>query len=300
MEAFAHAFAPGAGAALVIKHLNGQPTPRRSSGCGRPRRGTRTSTCARTSCPRPNATALVAASDCYVSLHRSEGFGHVLGEAMYLGRPVIATAYGGNLDFMDEDNSWLIPHGRSAVGGPGIPYPAHGTWAEPDLDAAARALRAAADDPAATRARGRRAAADVRRTHGLAVVGAELGERIRALAGRAADPAEAKLGVADWWRNGDAATRGASRGGLRGAARGALMRALGPYAAHQRTVDGAIVDAGRTTLARVQNLERAHAEALAEVRRLRAQLDERAPTAPGAESNGAPARHADEPAAFDA
>src|SRR3712207_9035191 len=60
--------------------------------------------------------SLFAASDCYVSLHRSEGFGLTMADAMALGKPVIATGYSGNVDFMREDNSWLVPAGLTQVG----------------------------------------------------------------------------------------------------------------------------------------------------------------------------------------
>ena len=52
---------------------------------------------------------MIATSDCYVSLHRSLGLGSTIADAMALGVPVIATSYGGNLDYMDEHNSVLIP-----------------------------------------------------------------------------------------------------------------------------------------------------------------------------------------------
>ena len=57
---------------------------------------------------RADQMALVAAADCMVSLHRSEGLGLHLAEAMWLGTPTIATRYSGNLDFMDDDNSLLV------------------------------------------------------------------------------------------------------------------------------------------------------------------------------------------------
>ena len=55
-------------------------------------------------------TSLLWVCDGFVSLHRSEGFGRLLAEAMLMGKPVIATAYSGNVDFMTADNSLPVPH----------------------------------------------------------------------------------------------------------------------------------------------------------------------------------------------
>jgi glycosyltransferase involved in cell wall biosynthesis len=90
--------------------------------------------------------ALVAAADCYVSLHRAEGLGLTMAEAMAVGTPVIATGYSGNLDFMPEGSALLVP-GREVEVGEGRYYPAHGHWADPDLDAAAAMMRRIAQDP---------------------------------------------------------------------------------------------------------------------------------------------------------
>ena len=90
--------------------------------------------------------ALVAVADCYVSLHRTEGLGLTMAEAMAVGTPVVATAYSGNLDFMSQRSAMLVPAEEVEVG-PGHYYPAHGHWAEPDLDAAAAMMRGVAGDP---------------------------------------------------------------------------------------------------------------------------------------------------------
>ena len=87
------------------------------------------------------------AVDCLVSLHRSEGLGLHLAEAMWLGTPTIATRYSGNLDFMDDSNSLLVDARLVPVtGGEGV-YPSTAVWAEPDVDEAADAMRRLAGDP---------------------------------------------------------------------------------------------------------------------------------------------------------
>lgn len=94
--------------------------------------------------------ALYAACDAYISLHRSEGFGLNLAEAMLAERAVIATAWSGNLDFMDAASAALIPAKLIPVRDPQRVYTVAGArWAEPDHDAAVAALRTLRDDPAA-------------------------------------------------------------------------------------------------------------------------------------------------------
>ena len=90
--------------------------------------------------------ALVAAADCYLSLHRSEGLGLTMAEAMSVGTPVVATRYSGNLDFMDDRSAMLVDADEIRVG-PGHYYPANGHWADPDLDQAASHLRRLRDEP---------------------------------------------------------------------------------------------------------------------------------------------------------
>jgi glycosyltransferase involved in cell wall biosynthesis/2-polyprenyl-3-methyl-5-hydroxy-6-metoxy-1,4-benzoquinol methylase len=101
--------------------------------------------------------ALIAASDCYVSLHRSEGFGLTMAEAMALGRPVIATGYSGNLDFMSAENSYLVDYTLGSVPAADGPYTA-GRWANPSEDDAAALMRRvfeAREEAGARAARGR-------------------------------------------------------------------------------------------------------------------------------------------------
>lgn len=105
--------------------------------------------------------ALQACCDCYVSLHRSEGLGLGMAECMLLGKPVVATAYSGNLAFMDADNSCLVDYALIAVNEGEYPDWQGQHWAEPDLDQAAAYLRRLADDPVYARQIGENARASV-------------------------------------------------------------------------------------------------------------------------------------------
>ena len=99
--------------------------------------------------PRQEVLALLNTADCYVSLHRSEGFGLGLAESMYMGKPTIATAYSSNLDFMNNDNSCLVDCKIINVN-PGEYYYS-GTnplaWADPDIEHAAALMRKLYDEP---------------------------------------------------------------------------------------------------------------------------------------------------------
>lgn len=111
---------------------------------------------------RPELDYLMRRADCYVSLHRSEGFGQTLAEMMAIGKPVIATGYSGNLEFTREDNAFLVPYTLIPVPTGCPPYPTTANWADPDLDEAARLMRLVREDEALRRDRAARAAATIR------------------------------------------------------------------------------------------------------------------------------------------
>jgi glycosyltransferase involved in cell wall biosynthesis len=130
---------------------------------------------------REELLALINACDAYVSLHRAEGFGLTMAEAMLLGKPTAATAYSGNLDFMTADNSFLIDHTLAPVeaGPPGA------VWAEPSVGHAAAVLRSIVGNPAAAAERGRRARAELCEKLSHRAAGARMADRLRAIGGRA-------------------------------------------------------------------------------------------------------------------
>ena len=83
---------------------------------------------------------MLAACDAVLSLHRSEGLGLLPIEAMYLDKPVVATAYGGVCDFLDEESGFPVRHRLVALDRDHGPYPAGAVWADPDLDHAAEMM----------------------------------------------------------------------------------------------------------------------------------------------------------------
>ncbi len=94
---------------------------------------------------RADTYDFLASLDVYVSLHRAEGFGLTCAESMAIGRPVIATGYSGNVDFMDAKTSLLIPARVIETERPYGPYPAGTRWADPDHQAAIEAIRSLLD-----------------------------------------------------------------------------------------------------------------------------------------------------------
>ena len=178
VEAFSRAFRDGEGPLLVLKTINGD---RRRVDLERLRMA-----CARRSdivlhtdyLPRERNLALFAASDCFVSLHRSEGFGLTIAEAMALGKPVIATGYSGNLTFTDPSNAYLVDYKLVPVPAGCDPYPRNSRWADPDVEQAAVLLRRVVEHPAEARAKGDKAAEEVRAHHSPAVRGGAIRERL--------------------------------------------------------------------------------------------------------------------------
>jgi glycosyltransferase involved in cell wall biosynthesis len=113
---------------------------------------------------------LYASCDVMVSLHRSEGLGLHLIEAMALAKPVIATRWSGNMDFMDDQDSMLMDYRMVPVVSRHPIYASVSigegqTWADPDIAQAADAMTLLADRPDLRRAIGERARADYVRDH---------------------------------------------------------------------------------------------------------------------------------------
>ncbi|MCU1432628.1 MAG: hypothetical protein JWP95_1733, partial [Actinotalea sp.] len=147
IEAYRRAFGPEDGTCLVVKSINGHLRPLdrekvRMAAAGRP-----DIVLVDGYMSAHEMRAMAELADCVVSLHRSEGYGLNLVDAMARRTPVVATAYSGNMSVMDESTALLVPYELTEVGDDAGPYDSTAHWADPDLDAAAAALRRVVEDP---------------------------------------------------------------------------------------------------------------------------------------------------------
>lgn len=156
VEAFSNAFAEGEGPQLVIKAINGDKRQAEHEALARAVASRSDVTLIDRYFSRLETSTLIGLSDCYVSLHRSEGLGLTMSEAMALGVPVIASNYSGNLDFMNEDNSFLVPTSPVQVGEGAEGYSPTAVWREPDLVVAGELMRSVLNDPMHAADMGRR------------------------------------------------------------------------------------------------------------------------------------------------
>lgn len=96
--------------------------------------------------------SLMNCCDCYVSLHRSEGFGYTLAEAMLLGKPVIATDYSGTKDFINKTTAFPVKYQLKPLEAGDYPFWEGQKWADPDLDHAAWLMRRVIEDELGSKA----------------------------------------------------------------------------------------------------------------------------------------------------
>lgn len=133
---------------------------------------------------------LINIIDCYVSLHRCEGYGLGMAEAMFLGKPVIATKYSGNMKFMNDDNSLLVNYHLRDI----VPedhsfqpyyletYELGQQWAEPDLDHAAQLMHTIIDNPAYAQKIANNAYHDIRSIYNNKNIGQMIDQRLKKVA----------------------------------------------------------------------------------------------------------------------
>ena len=133
--------------------------------------------------PRADIYALQAACDCFVSLHRSEGFGLAIAESMYLGKPVISTDWSASAEFVSDRNGCPVQAKLITLEKNIGPYAKGQTWADPDVEHAAWWMRRLVAEPALREQLGAKARTTVEERFAPAVIGARYRRRLEAIAG---------------------------------------------------------------------------------------------------------------------
>ena len=140
IRAFLGAFPVPGSAELLVKSVNGHLYPSELSGLRKMIDEAPHVHWIDGHLPQDDLQRLLENVDGYVSLHRSEGYGLTIAEAMASGKPVLATGHSGNMTFMNESNSFPVPFTLVPVGPGSQPYPAEALWAEPDEETAAELM----------------------------------------------------------------------------------------------------------------------------------------------------------------
>jgi glycosyltransferase involved in cell wall biosynthesis len=128
--------------------------------------------------PSDQIRGLVASCDAYVSLHRSEGIGLTIADAMGLGKPVIATGWSGNTDFMNVSNAFPVSYRLVDIEENVGPYHEGETWAEPSVEHAADLMRFVVHCRDEAAARGEAARRTIERDYSEAAIGALIKQRL--------------------------------------------------------------------------------------------------------------------------
>jgi glycosyltransferase involved in cell wall biosynthesis len=183
IEAFKRAFPKAGGPQLLIKTINAPLRPLAEEELLWAAHGRGDIHVLDRSLTSDELSGVMSACDCYVSLHRAEGFGLTMAEAMAIGKPVIATAYSGNVDFMNAENSYLLDYTMGRVGAECEIYPPDGEWADPSIEHASQLMKRVYAEPAEAKAKGAQARADVSRLLSPEVTGRSMRLRLEHLAG---------------------------------------------------------------------------------------------------------------------
>lgn len=183
INAFKAAFAPSDAAALFIKTSHSAFNPAGFHGLLDMIKGSNITILDSVSA-QEEVYSLISLCDCYVSLHRSEGFGLTLAEAMALGKPVIATGYSGNMDFMNMENSYPVPYKLIEIDRDyGNSYSKGNRWAEPDVEEAAGFMRRVFEDRDESASIGLNGEYFIKKFHNPSIIGNLYKKRLGNIAG---------------------------------------------------------------------------------------------------------------------
>jgi len=131
---------------------------------------------------RSEVYALESACDCFLSLHRSEGFGLAVAECMYLGVPVVSTDWSATAEFVNAENGLPVRSCIVRLEQNHGPYAKGSVWADPDVDHAAEQIRRVFADPQLATKLGRRGAETIAARFAPTVIGAKYRQRLESIA----------------------------------------------------------------------------------------------------------------------
>jgi GT2 family glycosyltransferase/glycosyltransferase involved in cell wall biosynthesis len=194
IEAFRRAFGKRRDVLLALKTVHAEDRPLERADLYKACAGSANIRLYEQAFARDEMYSLLRSCDSYVALHRCEGYGLLLAEAMAVGKPVIATGYSSNLDFMTPANSLLVRYRLVELDRDHGPYRRGATWAEPDIDHGAELMRQLAEDRELAEHLGAQAQRDVTEELSPARIGRLLRARMNALtAGMGAASAPQRL-----------------------------------------------------------------------------------------------------------
>ena len=182
IEAFRRSGLAGGGAALVVKIQNAAGNETDFAALQQSVRDLPGTVLLTDTLTRADIYALEATCDCFVSLHRSEGFGLALAESMFLGKPVIATDWSASAEFINAANGCPVRTPLVTLERNHGPYAKGSTWANPDPAHAAAWMQRLFADRALAASLGAAARATIEVRFSPAVIGARYRRRLEAIA----------------------------------------------------------------------------------------------------------------------
>jgi glycosyltransferase involved in cell wall biosynthesis len=197
IQAFRSAFRPSDHASLVIKVSRGRSHPEAFAALEQAAREAGAIVVDEV-LSRARAYGFIEMCDCFVSLHRAEGFGLCLAEAMLMGKPVIATNYSGNLAFMHPGNSLLVDYTLTEIPNDNPIYRGGNHWADPSVGHAAALMRQCYDEPDEAGALGAIGQVEAKEKLSLKAAGERMSEqlaKVPAFAGSVATGPAVRTGV---------------------------------------------------------------------------------------------------------
>jgi glycosyltransferase involved in cell wall biosynthesis len=182
VEAFRQSGLGGAGAALVLKLQNVAGNESDFAAVRESVRDLPGTVLLTETLSRADIYALEAACDCFVSLHRSEGFGLAVAESMFLGKPVISTDWSATAEFVTPENGCPVRAPRITLVQNHGPYAKGSTWADPDPAHAAEWMKRLFTDRTFAASLGAAARTTIETRYSPAVIGARYRRRLESIA----------------------------------------------------------------------------------------------------------------------